>query len=465
MKREKIETFQERQIITYMIVSTEYLREIISIIQARYFETSFCKIVCEWILEYWNEYKQAPGKQIQDIYNRKSLLLKNEDELDLLSSFLNKLSCDWEKIKIISNIKFATKEALLYIKKRSLILLKEQLEFCLDKNDILKAEQSLSVYNRIELPTSDYIDILNNPQVISDAFEVVDEILIVFPGILGEVVGGMNRGDLCSFLGAAKKGKTWWLLYTALTGVTLGKSVFFLNFEMIQSTMIRRAWMGLSAEPRYSGKIKIPSFESVGDKENIKYRIIIKEVYKDDIKVEDISKKQKKLKKLFRMGQIRMKDTPSYSWSISDIESYLDVLYFYENYIPDILIIDYADLIKPNKINGEYRHQLDGIWKDLRRIAMERNILIVTASQAGRNAFSNDATEEHISEDIRKLAHVSKMIAINQSKQDYKANCVRIEKLVDRDGEKGWRQALVLQCLQIGKVYIDSRYSADVLFK
>jgi replicative DNA helicase len=144
----------------------------------------------------------------------------------------------------------------------------------------------------------------------------------------------------------------------------------------------------------------------------------------------------------------------------------LDNLYYYNNFIPDVIVIDYADILAPSRgVKGEHRHIIDDIWKKLRRLAQERSALVVTASQAGRASLNRDVSEEHIAEDIRKLAHVAKMMSINKSKEDDKINAVRIEQLAERDGNRNPRKALVLQCLEIGRSYIDSRYADEILIE
>ena len=80
-----------------------------------------------------------------------------------------------------------------------------------------------------------------------------------------------------------------------------------------------------------------------------------------------------------------------------------------EGFIPDLILIDYADLIVSNT-KVDVRHQIDGIWKQLRGLSQEYNCLIVSPTQADAKSYETDLlTLKNFSEDKRKFAHVTAM--------------------------------------------------------
>jgi len=104
--------------------------------------------------------------------------------------------------------------------------------------------------------------------------------------------------------------------------------------------------------------------------------------------------------------------------SVEFIEDHLNKLFIKEGFNPLVVIIDYADLFKINK-NKDLRHELDFIYKYLRKLAVERNICVWTASQVNRNSFSKKNIKmENVSEDIRKMAISDVVIGINQIDED-----------------------------------------------
>ena len=171
----------------------------------------------------------------------------------------------------------------------------------------------------------------------------------------------------------------------------------------------------------------------------------------------EVAGKQKKFRSLFRSGDMRIINIPPYSSTVVDIETHLDNLQYYDNYQADVIVVDYADLLAPENNKFDYRHQLDAIWKSLRKVAQERNIVIVTATQSNRKGLKGDIDAEDIAEDVRKLAHVSKMLVINQNKKEYRDGVMRVKQIKERDGRRNDEEVTVLQCLDIGRVYLDSR--------
>ena len=107
MKKTKVDMNPERQIITNMIVSDQFLREITPIFRSSLLKTEYAREVATWIEEYWNQYKSSPGKDIQNIWHHKKGNLGDEEEAENIADFLGRLSSEWEQNQV-TNVKFAT---------------------------------------------------------------------------------------------------------------------------------------------------------------------------------------------------------------------------------------------------------------------------------------------------------------------------------------------------------------------
>ena len=68
LKKKRIDISTEKRIITGMIVSTDYLKEIIPLIDRAYFQNSFTKTIVDWVMEFYTAYEKAPFKNMQDIF-------------------------------------------------------------------------------------------------------------------------------------------------------------------------------------------------------------------------------------------------------------------------------------------------------------------------------------------------------------------------------------------------------------
>jgi len=138
----------------------------------------------------------------------------------------------------------------------------------------------------------------------------------------------------------------------------------------------------------------------------------------------------------------------------------LDNLMYYENYCADVVVLDYAEILGAAKTfkGGEYRHLMDDIWSNLRRVAQERNISILTASQVNRAGIEQEElTPANLAEDIRKAGHVSKLIGLSRPKAYVKKNMARISMLFERDEPETYESAVVLQQYAFGRFCIDSK--------
>jgi hypothetical protein len=460
MKRTKIDMNPERQIITNMIVSDQFLREIMPTFRIPLLKTEYAREVAVWIEEYWEKYKAAPGKDIQNIYLHKKQQLRNEDDAENIAEFLTRLSAEWEHSKV-NNVGFAVTSAIEYLKTRSLEILRDQIDSALSGGNFLQGEQFVANYTRIAPPMGEGVNLLRDTAKIAAAFLEEEEVLFQFPGGLGVVAGLFHRGDFVSYLAPQKRGKTWHLWYTSETASYAGLKVIFFTMEMTENQMIRRAWESLVGAPRKSCEITIPYFE-VGlnsEKAIIKHRT----EHRKGVDTSNIAEIQSAFKRRFRQGGIEIVAFPA-ATSVDDIEACIDNYAYYEGFVADVIVIDYADLLTPSRgFKGEYRHQLNDIWLRLRRIAQERKVLVVTASQAEKSTFKTDVSANAVAEDIRKFGHVTCMLGLNQTEGEQDQQILRVGQIGLREGKHISKQAVVLNCYDIGRAVLDSRLENEVV--
>ena len=108
-----------------------------------------------------------------------------------------------------------------------------------------------------------------------------------------------------------------------------------------------------------------------------------------------------KLNKLKNRIQLEIKRFPTGALTMDGLEAFLDGNERLYGFTPDVLLLDYADLMKLDYKN--LRTSTGEIYKELRRIAVERNIALVTASQSNRlGEDSRVITLKHLAEDYSK---------------------------------------------------------------
>lgn len=461
MKRTTIDLNPERNIVTNLIVSDRFIKEILPVFRPELLSTNYTKTVSIWVLEYYEKFKAAPGKNIQDLYLQRRKSIHDEEDAENIASFLKNLSKDYEASQI-HNIPYAIQQAIQYLKIRSLELLKDRLEQSIAEGDALRGEQDITNFSRVEKPLGEGVNILLDSTKIIGAFMEENEMLFEFPGAFGKVAGRFNRGDFLSFLAPMKRGKTHAMWYAAEAALLAGMRVVFFTLEMTENQMVRRAWQSMRARPRETKEVEIPFFEETELNGEIKYIVRSRKEIREGIETLHVKADQAAFRRMYRNGEIRI--ISAWGATVEDLSAHLDNLQYYENYIPDVVIIDYADILAPSRgFRGEYRHTIDDIWKKLRRMAQERSCGVITASQADRSTLTGEVSETSVSEDIRKLAHVTSMLGLNQTKAEKEKGILRLSQLAVREGKQSFSQALVIQALDIGRFVIDSRIKEEVL--
>ena len=115
MRRQAINNTIEDKILTGMIISTKFCRDINRLYKKEYLLTSYAQIIARWCLDYYRKYREAPIKKIQDIYHLEKSKLKEADT-EIISAFLSKLSDQLEQEESF-NAEYIFDKAKEYFKK------------------------------------------------------------------------------------------------------------------------------------------------------------------------------------------------------------------------------------------------------------------------------------------------------------------------------------------------------------
>ena len=462
MKREKLNTLSERDLLIGLITSEKFCREISPILNPRLLEIEYARIVAGWIKEFYANFKKAPGKDILKLYRAKCETITDEDLQDNVLTFVEKVCKDYDNIEKF-NDEFALQQAIEYLKARSLKNLTEDVDAYLTSGEISKAENAITKYKNVEKSSGEAVSLLHNFEAVVNSFTQEDELLFQFPGAYGAIVGKVHREDFISYLAPMKRGKTFALIDAGVEAVKNSLKVLHVSLEMSEHQMSKRYWTALSGQLNEdNNEINYSYFEKSEDGE--KWEIKHKTIARKGVSISQIESKQKNLRRLFRGGDIRILAVPAYSLSVEALEAKLDKLAQQEQYIPDVIIVDYADIMAPSD-KGDYRNQLDGIWKRLRGLAQSRKAVVFTASQSGRQSINKNADSKDIAEDIRKLAHITSMVALNQTTEEKKDGVLRLRQLALREGEAEFREAVCTQCLSIGRIVTDSHFDNEVILE
>lgn len=497
----------ERNIAVAAIVSKEFLIGIKGIYKKEMLRVDFINNVLSWCFEYYDKCNDSPKNHIKDIYQSKIKLLTDE-QIEQIESFLSSISDEYSRENEF-NYKYVLGKAEKYFRYNNLIRLKEDLERLTNLDKLDDAENKINQFAKLSIENnSSGVNPFTDFQSVMRAFRNEStERIFSFPGDLGSIMGSFSRGRLISFIGKPGIGKTWWLLYVAIRSYLAGFNVIFASFEMTEAEIIRRIFQILLGRPTFlykkdeNTKINVPVLDceynqndscnkkermseiGIYDRGNkIPFEMLDKKIkskyipctaclhskdysfatYKKSKNAQEMNENQaikemKKIQEMVRGNRFKLMEFPNNSLAISDFRAKIQNLEYYEDFVPDIIVTDYADKFLLHN-RGEYRHQLKEVWEGHKALAQEKNCVVVTASQTnaarekGRDVSQGDWAESIAKEELIDLG-----IAINQKPEEKRDGIARLVKIKDRHSEFSlMSEVFVLQCLNLGLPYINS---------
>ena len=508
-----MDQFIERRIILGLIVSDAFLQEIVKIWNPKYLTSSAARLLAQWCLEFYAKYNRAPQQEIEGIYVQKlkEQQIRKEQGEDL-EDILDGLNSEYEGHKF--NTQYLLDSTKAYFQERRLILFTEEISQLRQSGDLAGAEVLATSYSPPEQEEHSCVDPFASAERIKAVFSTKTKPIIQFPGALGEFINDqLVRDGLVGFMGPEKRGKSWILQEIAMQGIKQGCNVaFFQAGDMSEAQMIRRLCIYLSKksdQERYCRTLHYPvldciynqndscekaerqcAFGAFEDKTPEEIKKITKAELKTAFKanpdyapcrncknmrgaiwlqkrgvVSPLTWKEayKKVRK-FRAkhhNKLRLSTYPNETLSVHEINILLTLWEKQDNFVPDIIIIDYADILLADAdcLKMDLRNQQNKIWQRLRRLSQEKHCLVITATQADAASFESNTLKMHnFSEDKRKYGHVTAFYGINQTDPEEKdLRIMRINELAIREGAASvMNQVRLLQCLEIGRPFLGS---------
>lgn len=220
-------------------------------------------------------------------------------------------------------------------------------------------------------------------------------------GITG---GGLGKSELGVVIAPTGAGKSMVLVHLGSQGLKEGKTVVHYTLEL-QDTVIAT---------RYDSCITgYPLSDIINFKD---------EVYEE---IKDIE------------GSLIVKEYPTKSASTNTIRAHLSRL-VKRGITPGMVIVDYADLLKPVQTRKEKREELGSIYEELRALSTEFQCPVWTASQTNRSGLSAEViTMEQISEAFNKCFVADFIMSVSRTIEDKQNNQGKIFIAKNRNGPDG----------------------------
>ena len=266
---------------------------------------------------------------------------------------------------------------------------------------------------------------------------------------------GPARGELSLMIAPPKRGKTWSLIHIGKQALLRRLNVVHITLEISERLIVQRYLQSLFSIQRSKAQVNLTRLrlDSLGRVELLE-REIARNVpaFRDDGARKLLSSK---LQRFNAKDRLVVKAFPTGGLTIPELRNYLDLLERALHFIPDVLIIDYPDLMKLGTDN--YRLELGAIFKDLRGIAVERNLICVAATQSNRTGSTAKLlTDAHTAEDYSKIATADTVLTYSQTSTERELGLARIYASNTRVGEDDRFVTLITQAYRIGQFALDA---------
>lgn len=410
----------EQTILANLIYNEEYTRKVFPYLKEDYFDDHTIRKIFSTYSEYMNEYKSPPSIEALKIsidarkdLNEESFkeIVKTVDSIEYDSS----TSQEW----LVNQTEKFCQDRDLVNSIRKAILILDGKDKELDKGVIPKL---LSDSLGISFDTHIGHDFLEDFEDRYDFYHRKEERIPFAIELLNKITkGGLPNKSLTCFLAVTGVGKTLVMCDMAATHLLYGKNVLYITLEM--------------AEERIAERIDANLLDVTIDE----LKAMPKETYE---------KKISRLKDK-TTGKLIIKEYPTGSAHAGHIRYLINDLRMKHNFKPDIVYIDYLNLCSSSRLKGAAAANsytvVKSIAEELRGLAMEFDLPVVSATQANRSAFeSSDIDMTNTSESIGLAATVDAMFALISSEELESMKQIMIKQLKNRWGDLSYYRRFVV---------------------
>lgn len=437
MRIKKKTSSDERQILIGMIVNDSVCGRLASHWKSNLFKNKWANLVAKWCVNYFEKYNKAPNKHIKNLYSSWSSKAKSKDLVELVEKFLASLSGEYETLNEDINSEYLIDLAGKHFNKVRIEQLAEEIQGDIDGGDSDKAWERLTITKPVEIGIQEGIDILGDEEAWRDAFENKPEPLITFSGDLGLFFEDrLERDGLISFMAPEKRGKSFWLIEMAYKAMLQRKKVLFFDAgDMSRNQILRRLASRIALRPMRATTVKIPTrMKVVGGVPKVKFKT---KTYKDNLSWQKVWKACEKVRTKKCKTTVPLFKVHCYPNGTLHLRMVEEIIKQHESeqWIPDVIVIDYADILNMNYNGVEGRDRIDMLWSHLRRISQMYHCLVITATQADADSYDKTTIGmKNFSNDKRKLAHVTGMIGLNMTDTEKDLDVIRLNWIVRREG-------------------------------
>jgi replicative DNA helicase len=394
----------------------EFFSQIVALIKPEYFDFPAYQRLFVGIKDYYEKYKKLPSDAslVDFIRFTTPENVKDDNDYDEDLTAINQIDKDiFNHKEFIMDIveDFAKKGAMTEAIKKSVVLLKEEKFGSIE--ELIK--NALLVSRDVEVGQDYFLEVGNR---VHRMFQKKSEhkMKTVFPTFNKNLEGGLCAKELAIVVAPPGTGKSLYLVNQGARSLLEGRNVLYISCEMSEDKIGNRFDSVLTLLK--NSKLKEPSTQ-----------------LKLHERLSTIKERTQ--------GRLFIKEYPTATANVNNIRALLVQLRLHKDFVPDLIIVDYLELLRPNRIiDAEYMAQ-QRIAEELRGLAVEQKCLVWTASQTNRQARKVAIiTDAELGDSYGKIRPADWVISLNQTQEEYDNGSMRVFVLKARDS----KQHYMIQC-------------------
>jgi replicative DNA helicase len=352
----------EHLVLANLFYDEKYTRKVLPFLKKEYFEDNSDKVIFDEINSFVNEYKSLPTVNAIQIQAGKRNDLSQDGYTEVVSIISTLPNEEWDYDWKLNTTEAWCKERAIYLALLESVKIADGKDDKMGRDaipDILSTALSVSFDDHVG---HDYIsDASERYEFYHRKEEKVPFDLEFFNKI---TKGGLPSKTLNICLAGTGVGKSLFMCHVAAAALLQGKNVLYITLEMAEERIAERIDANLL-------NISIKDLETLP-----------KQMYEN--RIAKLSKQTQ--------GKLIIKEYPTASAHAGHFKSLLNELSLKKSFKPDLIFIDYLNICASSRYKGTIVNSytyVKAIAEELRGMAVEHNVPIVSATQTTRSGYSN----------------------------------------------------------------------------
>ena len=406
-------------ILSNLIHNETYSRKVIPFIKLEYFTDHYEKVISQEIINFYEQYNSAITLDILaiQISNRSEL---RDNQLQDIEKYINELTfkTDNEQWLYDNTEKFCKNRAVI--------------NAIIDAYDIVEGKHKDKTEDAIPSLLSDALavsfdssvghDYLEDYQERYDFYHRVEEKIPFDLDIFNKITkGGLSKKTLNIILAGTAVGKSLFMCHVAASSLLQNKNVLYITMEMAEERIAERIDANLlNMNMNEMATVDFPTYNN---------------------RINKLIKKTS--------GKLIVKQYPTSTAHSGHFKALLEELKIKRNFKPDMIIIDYLNICCSSRIkNGagvnSYTY-IKSIAEELRGLAVEYDVPLLSATQTTRGGFGNTDVElTDTSESFGLPATADMMFALIATEELENLNQIMVKQLKNRYADPGYYKRFVI---------------------